>query len=70
MIDPAERILLEKVGHLLVQAGELIGAIIGGGISSANAAKDCGGVAQKLCGKLGMSHDLVSSIILIFLRCR
>jgi hypothetical protein len=28
MIDPAERILLEKVGHLLVQAGELIGAII------------------------------------------
>jgi hypothetical protein len=67
--DLAERILLDAVGHLLVQGGELLGALVRSGVPSGDAAKNAGGFAQEPCGKLGMGHDVRCLLGPGFLRC-
>lgn len=56
-LDFAERIVLDEVGGPLVKGCKLIRAIVGGGITPANAAEDISGFPQEPCGKLGMRHE-------------
>lgn len=57
-VDIAEWILLDEFGYPLVQARKLIRALIGFGVTPANAAEDAGGFPQEPCSELGMCHDV------------